>query len=375
MPPKTPYGTSRHSTHRGAAASVLLLTSLVAFAASQEAGDPTAQPASVLVLDNCDSNFKTPPFTDTISLLDSKGQVIRQIGGLNICQSVGGNRAISVSEDGRWFVVCENVGHTLTAYDMASGTVLWSLPGEFTAAVIVEDTVYALTSAGTIYGDKILTIDHKGKIAKEGDASGFDIVPDPTGNSFWLVGENIKKCDANLKVILTLGPIAWCAVSADVDPDGSIWVAERRHPDVAGSQNRLLKISPDGVILRTVPLNDVSPMCVRVDRSDGSVWITGIAVRKTIALRDLWRWPPQWRTQYKYVGPRTLRYSAQGALLVRLKHGRNSLEIDPSDGSVWVGDRSGLLHYSRNGKKLGACGAVSTDQKWIAVVLPGDASR
>ena len=347
----------------------LVVVCAVTVASGEEPRDATAGLPHVLVLDNRDSDFRTPPFDDGISVLDAKGSVISEIGGLNICQNIGGNRAISISPDGHWFVACENVGGSLTAYDTATGQVRWSLPGTFKTAVIAGDTVYALTTSGTIYGDGSVAINGDGKVIAKSAANGFDLVADPNGRFLWLVGGDIKKCDPNLNVITSLDPIPWCAASADVNPDGSIWVAERQHRDVNGSQNRLLKVSPQGGILQTMALGELSPLCVRVDRSDGSFWVTGIVVRKGVSL-PRWGWPIRWYARYKYVGPRTHKYSAQGKLLVRIEEGGTSLDIDPADGSVWVADESGLLHYARDGKALGGRGGFSADSKWIAVV-PG----
>src|SRR5439155_17367820 len=117
--------------------------------------------------------------------------------------------------------------------------------------------------------------------------SGFDIVLDAERDVLWLVGKTIKKCDLELTVLREINDlIRWCAVSVDLNPDGSIWVAEREHPDVKQSSNRILKISPGGTVLKTVNLS-WSPLCLRVDRSDGSVWVTGMTSRKPPSARVL----------------------------------------------------------------------------------------
>jgi hypothetical protein len=164
----------------------------------------------------------------------------------------------------------------------------------------------------------------------------------------------------------------------DVSPDGSIWVAEREHPNVSGSTNRLLKISVNGQILKTVNL-DWSPMCVRVDPSDGSLWVTGYGVSQAVtrrmldsiegitgklplgrALRDFLQDPPGW--------PRTQKHDAEGKLLHTLHEGGHSLEIERSNGSVWLAARNKLPHYSREGRRLGRIPGVFGIQKYIAVL-------
>jgi hypothetical protein len=325
----------------------------------------------IIVLDDSDSDYKNPPFEDTVHLRNSKGKAMKTLSGFNICQTVGGCRAVSASDDGASFVVCENVANRLCAYETGTGKQIWSLPGGFTTAVMSGPWTYALTSAGTIYGDSLLAIDGTGTVTNQAKVGGFDIAIDPAHRVLWLVGADIKKCDLNLQVLTTVDPIAWCAVSVDVGADGSAWVAEREHPDVQGSTNRLLNISPDGALLQTIPLANMTPLCVRVDGSSGRVWVTGLVLGKALVWRHLFRWPPLWVTEGKRLGTRTHQYSVQGELLVKIKHGGESLDLDRSDGSVWIAGESKLLHYSRGGKRLGTCGGVSAGDKWITIVPQG----
>jgi len=350
-------------------ASVLFvfISLLAVSAAAAGLSEPATSPPRVLLLDNCDSDFRAPPFNDKVLFLNSKGEIITNITGLNVCQNIGGNRAISVSEDGRFFVVCENVASKITAYDLKTGDEIWSLPGRFTSAVIAQNVTYVLISDYKTYGDVILTIDVEGSIIKHSkEIEGFDIIVDPNANCLWVAGSDIKKCNMDLQVVQTIDPIGWCAVSIDYGPDGSAWVVERKHREVAGSQNRLLNISPECELLQSIPLNDLSPMCVRVDRSDGSVWFTGKRGRykRSLSFR---KWPPSWEKTYHYIGPETHKYSSEGKLLLKIKRGGNSIGIDSSDGSVWIADQTSLLHYSSEGKKLHTCDNVSNDQKWIAI--------
>jgi beta-lactamase regulating signal transducer with metallopeptidase domain len=314
----------------------------------------------VLVLDNCDSDYKTPPFQDNIIMLNSKGGLIKKIVGLNICQNIGGCRAISTSEDGRFFVVSENVAHRLTMFETASGKVLWSLSGRFSSAVIADGIVYAIASLGPNRDDAVFAIDSTGTIIKQASIiNGFDIVADPDHGCLWLVGADIKKCNLDLQVLLTIDPINWYAVSVDLNDDGSIWVAERTHSEVKESKNRLLKISQKGIIQKSIDLN-WSPRCVRVDKSNGSVWITGKRYREfSVMNHGLWH----------KVWAKTHKYDPQGKLLLKIDKGGNSIDIDSSDNSVWIiGRQKKLWHYSENGKMLGTYNGVSDDQKWISVV-------
>jgi len=367
MPEKNTYNESLLNAAR--VMLLLLFVSLIIHKAKAEPPVSTTESPHILVLDNCDSDYKVPPFTDSVLSLDSEGTVINEISGLNICQNIGGNRAISVSQDGQFFVVCENVADKMSAYNISTGNLLWSLQGKYKSAVIAQDIVYSLYEENTTRLEMIHAVDHRGNIIKQtAGANGFDMVIDPNGSFLWVVGENITKYNKDLQVVQTIDTIAWHAVSVDINSDGSIWVAEREHTDVAGSQNRLIKITQQGTIIRNIPLKDMSPLCVRVDRSDGNAWVTGIRYReyKKLSFR---RWPP-WKRAWNYLGSRTRKYSPQGKLLLELKRGGKSIDIDASDGSVWIADNDtpNLYHYSSKGNILDISENLSQDDKWITIL-------
>jgi len=340
---------------------------------------PKPQTATVLVLDNCDDDFRTPPFTDTLSAFGPGGTRRWIATNLNHCQTVGGSRALSVSPDGRFLLVCEEAAKHLKAYETQTGQQLWSLDGQFnSAAVAPNGTVYALASSGTTYGDRTLLVDKSGCVITSGSASGFDIALDAKREVIWLVGKFIKKCDLRLNVLQELNPIKWCGVSVDICPDGSIWVAEREHSNVAQSTNRILQISAEGQIRKSVYLQ-WSPMCLRVDPADGAIWVTGIAVnqpftkpvldaieKRTGAL-PLGKWLRALLTKYR-VSYKTHKYDADGTLLRQLDRGGCSLALQPSDQSVWLAGKDKIYHYSRDGSLLATRGGVSSDQKSVVVV-------
>jgi len=83
--------------------------------------------AGVLVLEDSDSDFRTPPFEDAVLMFGSDGKTLRKVSDRNICQTVGGCRSFSMATDGRFLTVCENVGNQLTAYQLNTGERLWSL--------------------------------------------------------------------------------------------------------------------------------------------------------------------------------------------------------------------------------------------------------
>jgi len=343
--------------------------------------------AGVLMLEDCDSDFRTPPFEDAVLMFGSDGKPLCKVSDLNICETVGGCRSLSVGMDGRVLTVCENVGNQLTAYQLNTGERLWRLKGgsvsasEFTSATVSPNgVVYALASDGTIYGNQTLAIDEAGRVIRQAPVGGFDLALDAERRVLWLVGKNVKKCDLELKVLLEVNQIGWCAVSVDLDDDGSIWVAERQHPNVAQSTNRILKISTTGQVLKTVGLA-FSPLCLRVDRSDRSAWVTGGASKETAtkrflesiekrighlptgkSVRDFLTRPSVWS--------RTHKYDQNGVLQQEISRGGFSLDIDQTDGSLWIGGNEKVYRYSRQGTILGHSGGASSNQKYI-VVVPG----
>ena len=323
--------------------------------ASKETHDTNG--ARLLVLDNCD----TPPFGDAVILLNSKGELVREIHGLTMDENFGGGRTISASEDGRFFVVCQNVADRLTVYETATCRELWSLSGIFKSAVFSNGLVYALNT------ESVFAIDHTGTIVNHSRIGGLDIAVDPSHDCLWIVGLDVKKCNLDLQMIMTVDPIkgAGGAFSVDVNPDGSVWIAERHIPQVNGSQNRLLRISPDGSILKTIDPN-LSPRRVRVDGSDGSVWTTGTNQNFSKVGDD---WPETIVELNNLITEiHTRKYDSEGKLLLNIAQGGYSIDLDPSDGSVWIAGQTKLWHYSRDGTKLGTHNRVSAGQKWLAVI-------
>jgi len=119
-----------------------------------------------------------------------------------------------------------------------------------------DGSVVVLLSEGTIYGSGVLRFDPKdGRVIQiiEGVGGvGLDI--NPKDRNVWIVGKNIYKLKKEGETLFSLeNIIGWCAVDVSVDPnDGSAWIVERDHPDEFGSQNRLIKVSGSGEILKAI---------------------------------------------------------------------------------------------------------------------------
>ena len=297
---------------------------------------------TVWILDNADPDNTSPPFDDTLTVISSDGSPINTVTGINITQTIGGCRRLAVSPDGAYTLVAiaGPPSPGLVRFQ-ASGEERWSLDRRVIAVDFLDaQHAYALTSTGTIYGEAILLIDPRdGTVLDEADQGGFDLVVDGGHEAIWIVGADIKKLNLAMERQLAIDPIGWSAVSVDFTSDGSAWVAERAHPDVPGSANRLLKISPDGSVVQTVPL-DFSPSCVRVDRSDDSLWVAG--------------------------GGEIHKFGSGGAPILSIPGPSFTLCIDQFDGSVWAAGHAGrVAHYSSTGVELLSLTGFSGDQAWI----------
>ena len=337
--------------------------------ASEES--PNEAGAMLLVLEDCDSDNKlsTEPYGDTVSLLNSRGELIRVVArGLIITDGCGG---LSISEDGRFFAICERTSNALTVYETATGIKKWSLLGFFNSAVFANGLIYATN------GESIFAIDNTGTIVKHNRIDGLDIAVDTKHDCLWIAGLDIKRCDLDLqlqfKTKLALGAIETGAFSVDFNPIGSIWIAERNVDEEYGSKNRLVKRSLNGGILKTVDL-DFSPIRLRIDGYDGSVWTTG----RRKGPRDFSKigdeWPETLDELNELVKTETetftRKYDSEGNSIFEISDGGYSIELDPSDRSAWIAGKENIWHYSAKGRKLASYAGSSDGQKWLAIV-PG----
>jgi len=344
----------------------------------------TTSRTSVFVLEDRDPDFRTPAAGDAVRRFGRDGPWSQMAGTFNIGETVGGCRALGASPDGRHLLVAENVRARLGLFHRESGKPVWETElqskGGFSAAVVsTNGTVYAIASDGTISGKTLVVLSSNGVPGLQVPLGGFDLVLDEARGALWLAGKTVQRLDLQLNVRAVFREIGWGAVSVDLAPDGSAWVAERKHSDVKGSTNRIVQISPEGQVLRTVPL-DISPLCVRVEASDGSVWVTGRELHPTFLQRLLsaveartGRLPTGgWlRAQLNRPGwvDRTLCFDAQGGLKCDIRRGGFSIALDPEDGSVWIAGRHRITHHSRTGRLLGQfAGEFPGSQKYVITV-------
>jgi len=353
----------------------LLILALILIPASQpilaSQESPSETGAMVLVLEDCDSRNETSTYIplDNVSLLNPKGKLVRKFYGLNITSTIKGCKKISASQDGRFFVVCENVPNRLTMYETATRKKLWSLWMDFNSAVFANDLIYAVNR------NNRFAIDDKGTIIKHLRIGGFDIAVDPDHDCLWIVGRDIKKCNLDFQMLfkteLELGlHYNTGAFSVDFNSDGSAWIAEQNVFEKNDDKNQLVKRSLDGSIQKIIDL-DFAPIRVRVDRSNGSVWTTGMTKEQDFSgIGD--EWPETLDELNKLVKTNietfTRKYDAEGNLIFEISEGGYSIELDQSDPSVWIAGKANIWHYSANGRQLASYTGSSDCQKWLAII-------
>jgi hypothetical protein len=364
---------SFYNTRRPAFIFIILMNAILVLSSdnisfSKEA--PDIGVPTFLVLNNCyiDNNRNASSYGDDVFLLNSKGEIIKKLLlGLNIGYNFPGGRAISTSEDGRYFVVCSDIEDKITVYETVTGIKVWSLTGIFKSAVFANGQVYVLNN------ESVFAIDDTGTIVKHARIGGFDIVVNTSGDCLWIVEQDIIKCSLDLKIMMRVDPIQHGACSVDVNPDGSIWVADRFASilEADAPKGRLLKISSQGNILKSINLN-ISPVCVRVNKSDGSVWITGTKKRHRDFTELGEDWPDTINELNSLTGDETesctLKYSKNGKFLLSISQRGGSISLDQSDGSIWIAGRKKIWRYSSAGEILTEQTEVSDSQKWIVIV-------
>ena len=329
---------------------------------------PDGHGSMLMVLEDCDSDNKlsTEPYGDTVSLLNSRGELIRVVAhDLIITNGCGG---LSISDDGRFFAICERASNTLTVYETATGIKRWSLLGFFNSAAFANGLIY------TTGGGSIFAIDNTGTIVKHNRVGGLDIAVDTKHDCLWIAGLDVKKFNLDLQLKfrtkLTLDNIKTGVFSVDFDPIGSVWIAERNIDYESGSKNRLVKRSLYGGILKQIDL-DFSPTHIRVDRFDGSVWTTGLIEERDLSgIGD--EMPETIDELNKLIKTNiktfTRKYDSEGNWIFEITEGGYAIELDQSDGSAWIGDKTNIWHYSANGRQIGSYAGTPGARKWYAVI-------
>jgi hypothetical protein len=367
-------------------ACTILLSCLFAAACGYIFGCSREKPSQmyspkVIVLDDCDADndLETEPRGDAVLMLDSNGKLLKTISNFKVRAGFGENKAISVSDDGRFFAVCENADKKLTIYEISTGEEYWSKTWPDKSPIsagFFKDTLYGVNQSRVFE----INVNEKSetKIDKFWDGSWLDFAVDGDSNCIWAAGLNVRKYSMDFEMIFTVDSafdsLIAGAFSIDATSDGSAWVAVREVKITNGLENKLLKISPDGEVSRTINM-DIAPYCLRVDQSDDSVWVTGFTSSKDYSkIGDEW---PETLAELNEliktdVQTYTYKYNSSGERIVDLDKGGYSIDINPSDKSVWIGTHKSVVHCSQTGEILSEYKNVSSRNKWVAVVKEGE---
>ena len=234
--------------------------------------------AAVVVLDDCDPNYeKGKSHDDGLRLLAGDGSVIGRIGGLNNCQSISMNHGIALDPERNRIYARELVERRITVVDLA-GTVTSHI-NEIKASSLAIDPktgdLWCLVDNGTIDDGEIVVLNNKGISGAHYPVRGTDIVYNPDDEAFWVVGRDFVRIDRQGKELVKFpNLVAWTCVSiVPILRTRSAWVIERRHPQVAGSRARLLRISARGEILQEVERANWNPMGVACEPKTSMAWV------------------------------------------------------------------------------------------------------
>jgi hypothetical protein len=239
---------------------------------------PPKPMTAVVVLDDCDPDYTTGKIHDDgLRLLDSDGKEIGRIGGLNNCQSIAMNHGIALDPERNRIYARELVEHRITVVDLA-GT-LTSRINEIRANSLAIDPktgdLWCLVDKGTIDDGGIVVLNNNGIRRAHYPVRGTDIVYNPDDEAFWVVGRDFVRVDRQGKELVKFpNLVAWTCVSiVPIPRTRSAWVIERRHPQVAASRARLLRISARGEILQEVERENWNPIGVACEPKTSMAWV------------------------------------------------------------------------------------------------------
>jgi hypothetical protein len=297
-----------------------------------------------VALDDCDPDFLgAGPHGDGIRFLDSRGKEILHLTGFNNCVTVGSNHGIALDPERFRIYLREIVSHRVTGLD-STGRVVFKVEDIEAEALAVDPLTGNLwcLSGPSLSRGRLLVFTPSGKGAGVHAIVGHDIAYSPHDQTFWLAGYEIQKCDRQGRVLVRVPKQGWARVSIAPDPrDGGAWVAEREHPNVKGSENRLLRLDAGGTVVKEVPLGARSPFCVACDPETGTAWVADF-------------------------NNSLLRVPLDGPPLEPLMIPAVSVTISPQRGSVWVGTRQALFRLGKDGTELARCPLDQpSSQSWL----------
>jgi beta-lactamase regulating signal transducer with metallopeptidase domain/thiol-disulfide isomerase/thioredoxin len=302
---------------------------VVRFEAPADSNDVKAK-AALVIADDSDPDFeKNKPHSDGVRMLSANGSELWSASGLNNCQTVGGVHGVAIDrERGRVFVR-ELVANRVTAYSL-TGHKLWQVEKIQASAMAVDPKTGNLwvTGGDSLKEGETVVLDLMGNEVATYPVVGVDMDYDPHSDSFWLVGYELIKLNRRGEVQFRKSVDGWCCASVSINPtDGGVWIAERIHPDVARSKNRLWLLASDGTVRLERDLKSEDIFIVACDPKSADAWFGGYSE----GLR---------------------RAMPSGTVTEPLPIKVSSVAISPTTGDLWVSTEDEVLKLDHSGRAV-----------------------
>jgi len=305
----------------------------------------------VVVLDDCDEDdAEDRPHQDTLRILQESGNQgnVRTVSlkEFYTCQAIGAIHCVAIDAARGRIYLCELAGRRVTAIDVR-GRKLWQVNkiAAFVLAIDPRTGNLWCTLGGSLVVGETVVLDTTGREVMRFPVRGTDIAYDPQADGFWLVGSEITKLSREGKVLFNKPLEGWACVSVAANPrDGSVWIVERKHLDVASSVNRLWHLDANGAPIKTWELGDKIIFGVACDPRTGMAWVSNL------------------RTEL-------LRFTADGKELPPLPVKAVAVAVSPTSGQVWVTTEADVIRLNNDGlpafSSPWGAGAMS-GQSWLA---------
>jgi WD40 repeat protein len=313
-------------------------------------GSPEPAPSdapAVVVLDNCDPDFmEARPHRDGLRFLTDSGRELRSIKEFNTRGDWwGAGNMVAVDGTRGRIYFGENVNDRVTALDLR-GRKLWQVRKIKGDAFAVDPKTGHLwcSSVSNLASGETVVLDGDGREVDSFPFWGVDIVHDPHTDGFWLVGHEITKLSREGEVLFHKPLEGRACASVAVNPkDGSVWIAERAHPQFPQSGPRLWHLDAQGREIWSRVLTNKDPFAVACDPRTGSAFV----VNPTSEI---------------------LHFAADGVELPTLPVPAVAVAVSPTTGQLWVTTQREILRLDQSGAILSSSpfGAFSSQSRLAA---------
>jgi hypothetical protein len=328
----------------------LLVAFLFVVAAAPAAPVPKGEPkpSGILVLDNCDKEYKgKDEYADNLTLFGLDGKEAFRLSGFNTCEAISSTHLITSDAARKCLWAGELVAKRIRRFDLTGKETLSIAVAHVSAVAVDPDTgnVWAAVDNGQLGTGKVAVFDPDGKAVATHDVPGWDIVYDRKAKAFWVAGQKLTKLSADTgEVLASVAVCDYSVSSVDADPkNGGVWVAASSYTNKV-NRYWLLKFDADGKETHRVTLDQEFFTRISADPADGGVWVA----RSRRSVR---------------------RYTADAKTDTEHEVEALAVETDPDGRGVWVVTPTETQLLTAKGEvKARAAHAGKTTQAWIGVV-------